>query len=831
MMPLSKFVQVSFFLLLSIGAYGQFGVKQEAGPMPMSGYYYNQQTVDFDADGDYDIVVLTSESIGWFENFGDEVFSAYVEIIAVSSVDFDITDFNSDGHLDIIFTTSDVFHYLENNGDETFLPPVYIGDFNPAGYGTGDADLLYCADFNGDGNEDVITQNFSLNLTYHEATGTGEIASDVELYEMPFVISPTSLNAKDVDEDGDLDLFYSDFGGKKLLLARNLGDATFEYDTIKHALPHYPYSMDLVDFNNDGLLDAVYTGISGVGWMKNLGGDEFGAVQVISVESEYPSAVRSGDIDLDGFQDIVYLDEDENRLIWVQNLGDETFGEPVVISEELTQPGDLNLVDIDSDGDLDIIAGEKLGTSLGIFYNQTINGSIAEGELFIDINENGIWDDDEIPLTYVGVSSTPEGAYSVSQESGRYIIDFMGLPEDTYEIAPNYVNWGISTEYDSYDVDVFFPMDVMDTLDFGMYPEVMVDSITVDWIQPATYRCNKIQPFYVNYKNVGSTIANGTLHLRLDDSLTYHSTDFAPDSIVGQDIYWSYSDLYYFESRDILVNAVTPDGIEDTSLCELNGTIIVDGDVVYNAEPDIVSEVVVCAYDPNDKQVSPKGVGPEGNIPPDTEWLEYIIRFQNTGTDTAFVVIIRDELDVNLNWLTFEPLSSSHSMYVDYNPTGEVAFIFDDIMLPDSSVNFEESQGYVRYRIRPNAELSIGSTIENTAAIYFDANPAVITNTTLNTIYLGDVDGIEELQSHNSEMLIYPNPTNGITHLQFNSEIPKVYSIKLYNLMGEVVLELNDQSGATNQFNTNLLEKGLYVIVIEDSESLRTVFQSKLIIQ
>lgn len=40
--------------------------------------------------------------------------------------------------------------------------------------------------------------------------------------------------------------------------------------------------------------------------------------------------------------------------------------------------------------------------------------------------------------------------------------------------------------------------------------------------------------------------------------------------------------------------------------------------------------------------------------------IEYLIRFQNTGTDTAFKVVIRDQLDKNLDWNSFEVLSSSH---------------------------------------------------------------------------------------------------------------------------------------------------------------------------
>ncbi len=49
------------------------------------------------------------------------------------------------------------------------------------------------------------------------------------------------------------------------------------------------------------------------------------------------------------------------------------------------------------------------------------------------------------------------------------------------------------------------------------------------------------------------------------------------------------------------------------------------------------------SWDPNDKRGFPEGYGPEHFIEKNTD-IEYHIRFQNTGTDTAFKVEIRDTL-------------------------------------------------------------------------------------------------------------------------------------------------------------------------------------------
>jgi hypothetical protein len=135
------------------------------------------------------------------------------------------------------------------------------------------------------------------------------------------------------------------------------------------------------------------------------------------------------------------------------------------------------------------------------------------------------------------------------------------------------------------------------------------------------------------------------------------------------------------------------------------------------------------SYDPNDKQGSPLGYGSEHYIEPGTE-IEYLIRFQNTGTDTAFTVIIRDELTEALDPATIKPGPSSHPYRFEMRGEGKLIFRFENILLPDSNVNEAASHGFVRFKIRPRADLPLGSVIENYAAIFFDLNDPVITNTT-----------------------------------------------------------------------------------------------------
>ncbi|MBK9422986.1 MAG: hypothetical protein IPN54_02365 [Bacteroidetes bacterium] len=63
--------------------------------------------------------------------------------------------------------------------------------------------------------------------------------------------------------------------------------------------------------------------------------------------------------------------------------------------------------------------------------------------------------------------------------------------------------------------------------------------------------------------------------------------------------------------------------------------------------------------------------------------------------------------------------------------------------MPDSNTNFVGSQGYFRFAIKPKPGLANNTAINNKAAIEFGPNPAIITNTVLNTV----VDSISSDES------------------------------------------------------------------------------------
>lgn len=148
---------------------------------------------------------------------------------------------------------------------------------------------------------------------------------------------------------------------------------------------------------------------------------------------------------------------------------------------------------------------------------------------------------------------------------------------------------------------------------------------------------------------------------------------------------------------------------------------------------DIECSVVVASCDPNDKTAVPTGVGGQ-NVIRANEPIDYKIRFQNTGTDTAFQVVVVDTLSSLLDANSLELGASSHPYRLNIYPGGILHFVFDPIVLPDSNVNEAASHGYLKFKIAQKPNLPEGTLIENQVAIYFDQNEPVFTNTAFHTI-------------------------------------------------------------------------------------------------
>lgn len=221
------------------------------------------------------------------------------------------------------------------------------------------------------------------------------------------------------------------------------------------------------------------------------------------------------------------------------------------------------------------------------------------------------------------------------------------------------------------------------------------------------------------------------------------------------------------------------------------------------------------SFDPNDKQGFPLGFGSGHIIRPGQE-LEYLIRFQNTGTDTAFTVAIRDVISSWLDPASVRPGASSHPYTWALDGQGALAFTFNNIMLPDSNVNEAASNGFVSFRIAQQPDVPLEAKIFNEAAIYFDFNAPVLTNKTLHTVgqMMVDLKPVPEPAPF-PQLLVSPHPAQDYTVFRHTDGQPfRNERFRLFDALGHEVRQavLN---GSTYRFERQQLPAGLYFFRLE----------------
>ncbi len=245
-----------------------------------------------------------------------------------------------------------------------------------------------------------------------------------------------------------------------------------------------------------------------------------------------------------------------------------------------------------------------------------------------------------------------------------------------------------------------------------------------------------------------------------------------------------------------------------------------DGNIANNV--DTARTVVVGSYDPNDKRMMNHRSGDdfEGGIFAQDTKMEYIVRFQNTGTAPARRVVIRDVLEANLRPETLTAMTMSHNGVARIENGNELVVEFNNINLPDSSADLEGSQGYIKFEIERNANLAIGTSIENSAAIYFDFNAPIITNTAISTLEERIVS-VENL-ANNMEVRVMPNPFVSQIAVQYELQAASKVNVRLYNALGQVAVEMNPANQTAGQqsviLSTEQLSSGIYYLEVQANE-------------
>lgn len=326
-----------------------------------------------------------------------------------------------------------------------------------------------------------------------------------------------------------------------------------------------------------------------------------------------------------------------------------------------------------------------------------------------------------------------------------------------------------------------------------------------------------LNPYRLTYRNAGTVaIATGSVVLSFEPQLTYlSSTPIA--SRVGSTLTWTYANLLPGQTRtlDVLFSLPTTTPVGDSIRCQARIEPLAT-DVVPADNVDANRRVVTGSFDPNSLAVNFSQMTTtqiSGG-----EWVQYTAHFQNLGTDTAFSVLVRDSLPTEqLNLATLQLQAASHTcLWWPPDTSGVLNVEFPDIRLPNQASNAIQSNGYVRFRVRPLPWLTVGARIRNRALLYFDYNPYVPTNTASTLVTA--TNGLEDPQAPTAAPLLlaiaWPNPATD--HLTVAGWLPDAgpLTLRLLNASGQVVRACQSpRGGAVHQdLDVRTLPTGLYLV-------------------
>jgi uncharacterized repeat protein (TIGR01451 family) len=487
-----------------------------------------------------------------------------------------------------------------------------------------------------------------------------------------------------------------------------------------------------------------------------------------------------------------------------------------------------------------------------IGYNEGGTTASITGEVFHDQNANGQLDQEDPRIANIPILA--EGEYSqltFSDIEGKY--SFPLREDQNYTISPSTSQcWELTTNLDGYAIST--ESDTIYTANFGFAPVSDAASIR-SLLTSARIRCSFEVPFWLSVINNGcEDLDSSFVSIQLPENVDFIRADIAPDINSEGTLSWNLGPLATGQSHRIRLELRMPNEEFNGEIISITTTAFGNHGVDLQTEASSqYSERLSCAIDPNDKQVTPSRTEPSNsNYTQNDETLTYTIRFQNTGTDTAFNVRLEDQLSDNLDHLTFKPIAASHDYRASMDETGLVKVFFDNILLPDSTANQTLSNGFFTFDVNTQPGLEDFTAINNTAGIFFDFNQPVITNTVNSTIIEfidEDEDGFafyEECDDENENirpdaeeirgngidencdgsdfpvgttsplsgtLSVFPNPAHQYLNLTFSDNRELI--AQLYDLLGREHSQLVFRSSGS--FQLEKLPAGTYLLKVTDA--------------
>lgn len=350
---------------------------------------------------------------------------------------------------------------------------------------------------------------------------------------------------------------------------------------------------------------------------------------------------------------------------------------------------------------------------------------VVAGNVYVDMNNNGVMDSTDYykPNTRINGSN---GTFAITNLQGNYDLTIDSLGNFSTNIITSNLYTATPTTYNY----SFISYDTTAIGDYVLRNNIQLfDSLSLRIIPLFNAaRPGFNYPVSVTYTNNGNTILNNATLIIPYDSSKLQFNGSTNLSLVdnGLSLGLTPVDLAPGENISFMIDykVRTYASLGDT--LKLVATVNTN---IVNANDSSVT-IIRGSYDPNDKEATPLLTTTDVA---NGKYIDYVVRFENTGTDTAFKVLVTDELSTLLDLNSLQITGLSHPCNISVNDN-KISFTFNKIYLPYTGINSIASHGFIAFKIKPKNTVTDGTNIPNKASIYFDYNLPIVTNTAVTKI-------------------------------------------------------------------------------------------------
>ncbi len=377
-LPELKKTEASFYnCLLRNKGNGTFeDVTEKAGLTGANlGFSFGVAAGDYDNDGNEDLFISNAGTNALYKNNGNGTFTEVTkgsgldqkprDVLSVGGAWF---DYDNDGLLDLIVTNytvwtpqTDVHCFMDEKREEYCSPTVYksvesrlyhnlgnghftdVTDGSGVGKSLGKGMGISTADFKGEGLMDVFVANDTEPnfLFINQGNGTFKesgLTYGVAYNDQGYTVSGMGSDAKDFDNDGNVDIVYNDLAGQVFGLFKNDGGKSFNDVTWTSKIGNLSrslsgWSIGFIDYNNDGWKD-IFSANGDVDDLKDSSRQHDSMFQNVDGKTFVDSTANMGpdfsflgyqrgsafvDLNNDGFMDIVVTSLGERPRILINN--------------------------------------------------------------------------------------------------------------------------------------------------------------------------------------------------------------------------------------------------------------------------------------------------------------------------------------------------------------------------------------------------------------------------------------------------------------------------------------------------------------------------------